>query len=53
MTTKASEETILPLFSTTASGLREAEATLWKPDTGMLEGTSVLLLVGIELVSFV
>ena len=52
MTTKASEETILPLFSTTASGLREAEATLWKPDTGLLEATSVLLLAAVLLVSF-
>ena len=42
----------MPLFSTTPSGLREAEATLWKPDTGLLEATSTLLLAAVLLVSF-
>ena len=51
MTTKASAETILPFFSTIPSGRREAEATLWKPDTWLVEATSTLLFgVGVEVV---
>ena len=42
----------MPLFSTTPSGLREAEATFWKPDIGLLEAASILLLAAVLLVSF-
>lgn len=51
-TANDSTEIVFPFLSTMPSGLSEAEATLWKPDTGLLEATSALLLASVLLVSF-
>ena len=51
-TVNDSAEIVFPFLSTMPSGLSEAEATLWKPDIGLLEATSALLLAAVLLVSF-
>lgn len=51
-TVNDSAEIVFPFLSTMPSGRSEAEATLWKPDTGLIEATSVLLLAAVLPVSF-